>query len=96
MRRGDTQSHRNYFRSVARVFNLNGSWYFATRERDQGPFSNRELAEVEARRYADELLAFRGFQASREAERAAQSNRSQSLSILPLEEPSAGPALASD
>lgn len=85
MRRGDVDKDRRYFRSETRLFNLNGSWYFATREEDQGPFPRRELAEVEALRYADERLALCGFQESREAERATHSH-GPSLSILPLDE----------
>ena len=86
MRRGDTDSARRYFRSVTRVFNLNGTWYFATREGDQGPFIHRELADVEAGRYADERLTLCGFQESREAHHMAHGDSSGNLSILPKEE----------
>jgi hypothetical protein len=86
MRRGDTDSARRYFRSATRVFNLNGTWYFATREGDQGPFIHRELADVEAGRYADERLTLCGFQESREAGHLGASDSSRNLSILPKEE----------
>jgi hypothetical protein len=86
MRRGDTDSARRYFRSSTRVFNLNGTWYFATREGDEGPFIHRELADMEAGRYADERLTLCGFQESREAGHLAASDSSRNLSILPKEE----------
>jgi len=85
MRQGDSDKNRNYFRSETRAFNLNGSWYFATREGDQGPFPNRDLAEAEALRYANERLSLSGFQASREAERKAPRVTGQRWSIMPME-----------
>lgn len=86
MRQGELDNARKYFRSQTRVFNLNGSWYFATREGDKGPFSTRQLAEVEALRYADENLALCGFQESREAERGLPRDVGQRLTIVPIEE----------
>ncbi len=85
MRRGETDT-KNYFRSEARIFNLNGSWYFATREGDQGPFFERDVAEREAARYASDRVTLGRFQASREAEHMAQRRAVKDLSILPKEE----------
>ena len=86
MRRGDTDSERNYFRSGARVFNLNGSWYFATREGDRGPFLNRNFADQEAARYADERVTLCSFQESRESGRLVRRSIRENLSILPKDE----------
>ena len=98
MRRGDLDSDRRYFRSETRVLNLNGSWYFATREGDQGPYFNRVLAESEAVRYAYERESLCGFQASREAGHVARPGARRNLSIVPMEEtaPLAILALESD
>jgi hypothetical protein len=85
MRRGDLETARKYFRSETRVFNLNGSWYFATREGDQGPFFAREHADAEALRYANERLVLGGFQKSREAERRVYRSAGEGLAILPME-----------
>ena len=85
MRRGDLDSERRYFRSETRVLNLNGSWYFATREGDQGPFFSRDLAETEALRYAHERSSLEHFQQSRETRPAAKGPVAPALSILPLD-----------
>jgi len=84
MRQGDSEP-RNYFRSETRLFNLNGSWYFATREGDQGPFASRDRAQAEAQRYANERLSLCGFQASREAARKTKRVIGQRWSIVPME-----------
>jgi hypothetical protein len=65
---------------------MNGSWYFATREGDQGPFFNRQSADVEALRYTDERVILCGFQESRDAGRMIQRSIRQNLSILPKDE----------
>ena len=97
MRPGDIKGdNKRYFRSEARVFNLNGSWHFATRERDQGPFASRQIAEDEAFRYADEQVVLGRFQRSLEAERAAHNNFGLGLTILSLDKSTAGLALESD
>ena len=67
MRRGDPSANgRSYFRSCTRIFNLNGAWYFGTREQDQGPFNRKEIALLEVERYANERTELRRFQKSRE------------------------------
>ncbi|MGI9325540.1 MAG: DUF6316 family protein [Pseudomonadales bacterium] len=67
MRRNDPkQSDRSYFRSSARTFQMNGSWYFSTREGDQGPCTTKSAAERELGRYVRDLRELRGFQKSRE------------------------------
>ncbi|MCZ6771030.1 MAG: DUF6316 family protein [Proteobacteria bacterium] len=97
MRPGDVKGDKNrYFRSEARVFNLNGSWYFATRERDQGPFDSRRIADEEAYRYADEQVVLGRFKRSLETERAAHGNFGLGLTMLPLDGSTAGLAMESD
>lgn len=85
MRRDDADTTRSYFRSETRLFNLNGSWYFATREGDQGPFASRDLAHAEALRYANERQSLCGFQEAREAERKAKHVAGQRRFIVPME-----------
>ena len=86
MRRSDPpDSGRSYFRSGTRIFNLNGAWYFGTREGDQGPFARKEIVLQELARYDEERRALRKFQKSRES---VTRMRTQEINlILPIEEP---------
>jgi len=52
MRKTD-KNPKTYFRSE-RIFSMNGSWYFATREGDQGPFASRNRAEAGLTRFLTE------------------------------------------
>ena len=93
MRRGDPSDNgRNYFRSCTRIFNLNGAWYFGTREEDQGPFACKEIALKEVERYANETVELRRFQQSREV--AAMQVEDLELAMLPIEESPANGCLA--
>lgn len=90
MRRGDPSDNgRNYFRSCTRIFNLNGAWYFGTREEDQGPFARKEIALKEVERYANERVELRRFQQSREVQA-----EDLELAMLPIEESAANGSLA--
>ena len=43
----DGESPSSRYRAASRCFQMNGKWYFATREGiDVGPFPSREAAEV--------------------------------------------------
>jgi hypothetical protein len=44
---------------------MNGNWYFATREGEQGPFASRTRAEAGLRRHLSELEQLEAFQKSR-------------------------------
>lgn len=44
MRKTDSKE-RTYFRSEDRIFRANDSWWFATREGDQGPHESRRDAQ---------------------------------------------------
>ena len=57
MRKKDSGSS-TYFRSGDRVFCLNGSWFYQTREDDHGPFASREEAELDLKRYIEEMRFF--------------------------------------
>ncbi len=57
MRKSDAQDS-TYFRSGDRVFCMNGSWFYQTREADHGPFPTREAALVDLKRYIDEMAFF--------------------------------------
>jgi hypothetical protein len=47
------EDERNWFRSE-RIYNLDGRWFFTTREGDElGPFPNHEVAKEEAKGFAD-------------------------------------------
>lgn len=67
MRRTDPKDQRrSYFRSSARTFQMNGGWFFATREGERGPFPNQSVAEAEMQRFVDDLQELKGFQHARE------------------------------
>ena len=59
MRKKDS-SRSTYFRSGDRVFCLNGDWFYQTREDDHGPFTSREAAELDMKRYIEEMSFFDG------------------------------------
>ena len=44
MRKEDTVE-KTHFRSEKRMFQINGDWYFATRDKDQGPYVSDTDAE---------------------------------------------------
>jgi hypothetical protein len=52
MRKTD-KNLKTYFRSE-RIFSMNGDWYFATREGEQGPFLSRTRAEDGLTRFLNE------------------------------------------
>lgn len=58
--RNSDEDDLTFFRSQDRVFCQNGSWFFQTREDDHGPFPTREAAELDLRRYVDEMAFFDG------------------------------------
>ena len=74
MRRDDTEK-KNYFRSSERVFRMNGAWYFATREGEQGPFASEVEALMESKRFVTEKTELAQFQRKREDERLRSSLR---------------------
>ena len=57
MRKKDS-SNGTYFRAGDRVFCQNGSWFFQTRENDHGPFSTRDAAQLDLKRYIEEMSFF--------------------------------------
>ena len=52
MRKSDTEK-KIYFRASERIFNVDGQWFFTTREGDEGPFVTRKAAESHMRTYID-------------------------------------------
>jgi len=68
MRQEDEQE-KTYFRSTDRVFNLNGRWYFSTREGEQGPFATEQQAQFEIARFITEKTDLALFQNHREEKR---------------------------
>lgn len=56
MRRADKQE-KTYFRSADRLFQVNDSWWFGTREADRGPFKSRKEAQDALTQY---ILDVRG------------------------------------
>lgn len=64
MRQDDHES-KCYFRSSDRVFRLNGAWYFTTREGDEGPFPNEQIAHAEVERFITARTELAKFQADR-------------------------------
>jgi len=67
--RQDDQKTKTYFRSADRVFNLNGRWYFSTREGEQGPFATEQQAQYEIARFLTEKSDLESFQNHREEKR---------------------------
>jgi hypothetical protein len=55
MGRRDDAEDKTYFRSD-RLFCSNGQWFFVTREEEQGPYRNRDLAEAALQRFIDEKV----------------------------------------
>ena len=67
--RQDDRDTKSFFRSSDRVFHMNGSWYFATREGDEGPYPSEVQAQAEIRRFITEKTELAHFQKAREEER---------------------------
>ena len=82
MRHDDIDANKRYFRSSERVFRMNGSWYFAAREGDQGPFASERVAHDEVTRYLSEKKELANFQQAREDAAGSLA----SLSLVPLDE----------
>lgn len=67
MRKTDKPEDKKcYFRASGRTFQMNGAWFFSSREGDVGPFQSQKAAEVELTRYVNEQVALGEFQQSRE------------------------------
>ena len=67
MGRRDDVEDKTYFRSD-RLFCSNGEWFFVTREAEQGPYRNRDLAEAALQRFIGEKVDLKRFQGTRKAE----------------------------
>ncbi len=67
MGRRDDAEEKTYFRSN-RLFCSNGQWFITTREGAQGPYENRDQAEIALRRFIGEKVDLKDFQDSRDAE----------------------------
>ena len=65
MMRSEDQVEQSYFRSSERIFRVNGAWYFAAREGDQGPFKTETTAVAEMARYINEQTELKDFQDGR-------------------------------
>lgn len=76
MQRRNDKQQRTYFRSE-RFFNQNGSWYFAAREGEFGPYASRAAADAAMQRFVAEKVHLQRFQQSREKE----------LRLKPLRDP---------
>ena len=85
--RQDDHEKKCHFRSSDRVFHMNGSWYFATREGDQGPFQSEVNAYAEIKRFITEKTELAHFQKTREDERANGGPvAAQKLELVALDE----------
>jgi hypothetical protein len=66
---------------------MNGSWYFATREGDQGPYNTDVVAHAEINRFITEKTELAHFQQAREDEHAQATQQSgQKLELVTLDE----------
>ena len=61
-------SNKRYFRANKRVFVLNGSWFFSTREGEMGPYPTQKKAEEELNRFKAEMSDLQRFQKNRETQ----------------------------
>ena len=87
MRREDNKnSSKRHFRSATRIFQVNGAWYFLTREGDEGPYPTQATAERETRRYTMEVTTLSGFQESRGAKQPAPPPSAQDRKVHELAE----------
>ena len=59
MRKTDEQP-KQFFRAAARLYCLNGEWYFQTRDEDRGPYTKREAAEAALETYCGEMADLAG------------------------------------
>jgi len=75
------ESNKRYFRASKRVISLNGAWYFTTREGERGPFASPEEADLQLRRFKDEMSDLQAFQKSR-----AIKNEQQGMSLAQARE----------
>jgi len=68
--REDDHKERIYFRSAERVIHMNGSWYFVTREGEEGPYPSEKQAQIEISRFISAKTDLASFQRAREARHA--------------------------
>ena len=66
------ESNKRYFRAGKRMFSLNGAWYFTTREGERGPYPSPEEADLQLRRYKEEMSELQSFQKSRAVKKELQ------------------------
>jgi len=86
MRRTDPRdSTRRYFRSAERYVCIDGSWYFATREGDCGPFPTKKVAVREMERYLAECRALSRFQNARERRLALGPRALFDFALVPMD-----------
>lgn len=63
--RRDDDHPRPFYRASTRILQLNGKWYYATREGDQGPYESPQEAERELKRFIDTQMELQLFQLKR-------------------------------
>lgn len=91
MRSTDTNSNKRYFRSSARIFQMNGAWHFSTREGERGPFRSPEQAQEALAQYVQDVEQLREFQDSRRDKARARSARLRDRRHALLDEQADGP-----
>lgn len=84
----DPDTSRCFFRSDERVIHLNGTWYFASREGERGPFTSRNEASTEMQRFVVEVQQLSAFQASRDAAKVKIAD----LELVPMTDDQVAPA----
>ena len=53
----DSDCGKRYFRSAERLFRVNGGWFFASREGEQGPYQHEGEADLAMSRYVAGMQA---------------------------------------
>ncbi len=75
MRDTDENEKIRHFRLGNRFFNENGSWWYHTREGEEGPFKSREQAEAAMARYVASIKSMQEFKRQHAEKHKADSER---------------------
>lgn len=81
MRREDTDPTRVQFRSVSRLFRMNGKWFFASREGDKGPYHSETDAQIELNYHVDATRTLTGPQVAKHAGKGVGYGSSASVDV---------------
>ena len=81
MRDSDDNEKIRHFRTGNRFYNQNGSWWFSTREGEEGPFRSREQAEAGMARYVEAIRAMHALKLKHSEKYKTDDTRQPDLTI---------------